>query len=71
MIVFIELVNATKIKGQTKLTLNIVFSVGQWRVLERAVPTSPYNAYSLRLLQVLMESSETLSIPGLCTCNVY
>ena len=50
MVVFIELVNATKTKGQTKLTLNTVFPVGQCGVLERAVPKSPYNAYSLSLL---------------------
>ena len=44
MVVFIELVNATKTKGQTKLTLNTVFPVGQCGCLKeqfQQVPTMP------------------------------
>lgn len=47
MAAFIELANATKTEGQTQLTLNTVFPVGQSRVRERPVHTISRKAYSL------------------------
>lgn len=41
MAAFIELVNATKTKGQTKLTLNTVFPVGQCGCLKEQILQAP------------------------------